>query len=409
MPDTTASHHVLFGKNSDRQRNESQTVEYFPRAQHPPDATLKCTYISIPQAPLSHSVLLCRPFWIWGAEMGANEHGVVIGNEGLHAREPASQVPALTGMDLLRLALERACTAAEAVQVIATLLEQYGQGGNCGHLTPNYYNNGFMIADPSEAFVLETIGKEWRHERVMGVHAISNTYSVGADVAAIADPEREHIGQACVRRARATALLDARKGQLRAADLMRILRDHGGSDPASPWDPQRSPHYTLCMHAGVESRPGQTTGSLVSEIRSADSVHWVTGTAAPCLSVFKPVLLDVPLPFHGPRPTDRFDAHALWWRHETLHRTVLLRDLSQFPEEMTQERDALEACFHTRVHSVLDTSDPAARTEVIIQCWQEAAALEARWLSHLKHALPPQGEPYQVAWSTMSRLAGMPE
>jgi secernin len=55
---------------------------------------------------------------MWGAEIGTNEHGVVIGNKGLSARSAAPRVPALIGMDLIRLGLEWAASAAEAVAVI---------------------------------------------------------------------------------------------------------------------------------------------------------------------------------------------------------------------------------------------------------------------------------------------------
>src|SRR5688572_17500682 len=113
-PSCTETGVMLFAKNSDRQRNEAQTVEYFPSAEHAPGVTVRCTYIDIPQFRRTHAMLLCRPFWIWGAEMGANEHGVVIGNEGLRARGADPEEPALTGMDLIRLSLERATTAAEA-------------------------------------------------------------------------------------------------------------------------------------------------------------------------------------------------------------------------------------------------------------------------------------------------------
>jgi secernin len=117
LPDATADRLLLFGKNSDRERNEAQAVEFMPRAEHAAGTDVACTYIAIPQAPHTHAALLCRPFWMWGAEMGANEHGVVIGNEAVHARMPPQEEPALTGMDLLRLALERATTATEAVEV----------------------------------------------------------------------------------------------------------------------------------------------------------------------------------------------------------------------------------------------------------------------------------------------------
>ena len=72
------------------------------------------------------------------------------------------------------------------------------------------------------------------------------------------------------------------------------------------------------MHAAEGERGGQTVNSLVSELRGERAVHWVTGTAAPCSSIFKPVFADAPPPAHGPRPTDHFDPRVLWWRHERL-------------------------------------------------------------------------------------------
>src|SRR5208282_2919408 len=104
LPEATAGGAVLFGKNSDRERNEAQSVEFVPRAEHAPGGKVACTYIAIPQARHTYAALLCRPFWMWGAEMGANEHGVVIGNEAVHARTPPQEEPALPRMDLLRLA-----------------------------------------------------------------------------------------------------------------------------------------------------------------------------------------------------------------------------------------------------------------------------------------------------------------
>ena len=36
LPPATAAGSVLFGKNSDRERNEAQVVEFLPRARHAP-------------------------------------------------------------------------------------------------------------------------------------------------------------------------------------------------------------------------------------------------------------------------------------------------------------------------------------------------------------------------------------
>ena len=175
---TTAHGTCLFAKNSDREPEEAQAVEIIPGRRYAPGDTVRATYITIPQVERTWTVLLSRPFWIWGAEMGANEHGVVIGNEAIHAIVPPCEEPGLIGMDLLRLALERAQTAAEAVDVITGLLERYGQGGSCGLKEPRYYDNAFLIADPREAFVLEAIGRMWIVQRVNGLRAISNTLNI---------------------------------------------------------------------------------------------------------------------------------------------------------------------------------------------------------------------------------------
>src|SRR5512146_3429704 len=157
---------VLFAKNSDRDANEAQVRAWQPAREHPEGAKLDCTWISVPQARRTNAVLLSRPFWMWGAEMGANEHGVAIGNEAVFTRKPYVKI-GLTGMDMLRLALERAATAEEAVEVIRALLAKHGQGGGCGLERRSFtYHNSFIVADPRGAFVIETAGREMAIERV---------------------------------------------------------------------------------------------------------------------------------------------------------------------------------------------------------------------------------------------------
>lgn len=63
---------------------------------------LQCTYIEVEQVWKTHAVILSRPSWLWGAEMGANELGVCIGNEAVWTKEPVGEGEALLGMDLLR-------------------------------------------------------------------------------------------------------------------------------------------------------------------------------------------------------------------------------------------------------------------------------------------------------------------
>nr|XP_034991043.1 secernin-2 [Zootoca vivipara] len=190
LPPASAAREVIFGKNSDRPRDEVQEVVYFPAASHAKGAKVQCTYIEVDQVEKTHAVILSRPAWLWGAEMGANEHGVCVGNEGVWTKEPVAEEEALLGMDLVRLSLERSKSAQEAVQVITALLERYGQGGSCKEEpTPFIYHNTFLLADRTEAWVVETAGQFWAAQRIQeGARNISNQLSIGTDITS------EHMG-----------------------------------------------------------------------------------------------------------------------------------------------------------------------------------------------------------------------
>lgn len=119
---------------------------------------------------------------MFGAEMGSNDKGVVIGNEAVWSdyKSDESDVKRLLGMDLLRLGLERSTSARNAIDVITNLLEMYGQGGPCAKDDEGFsYFNSFIVADPTEAYVLETVHNVWAVERVTsGYRNISNVYSI---------------------------------------------------------------------------------------------------------------------------------------------------------------------------------------------------------------------------------------
>ncbi|MDO8801438.1 hypothetical protein [Phenylobacterium sp.] len=403
---------LLFGKNSDRERNEAQVLEMQPRRRGGGD--LKLTYIAIPDVAQTHACLISRPCWMWGAEMGANEHGVVIGNEALHARVPAQRRRALTGMDLVRLGLERGATAAEALAVIIGLLERHGQGGDCGHLGRFYYHNGFIIADATEAYVLETVGRDWVVETVAGRRSLSNAYSIGAgwsdisaglaaqgtgrfDVAAhLIDEARDAVSFGRGRCARGQALLDGAGDALTPGAMMAILRDHGeGAD----WSPDNTVGRTICMHAASGPRRSQSVASMVSEVGAERAVHWVTATSAPCTSLFKPVLFEAGAPPVGTAPSDTYDDQSLWWRHERLHR-ALLADHAAGMALIAAERDALEAGFRARIEGADDLAAAVA------DCWRAAEAAEARWAAALAPARPG-GSAYARSWARLNGVAGV--
>jgi len=322
---------VLFAKNSDRDANEAQLLDWQPAREHRAGDELRCTWLTIPQVRRTHAVLLSRPFWMWGAEMGANEHGLVIGNEAVFTRHPVPRV-GLTGMDLLRLALERATTAREAVEVIVELADEFGQGGGGGHEDRDFrYHSSFLIADAGGVLILETAGPAREVEEVhaggdAGVPAegggrarcISNALTIEGFAEVHSDWLKTTVARGRHRRSRTEALAASATGPM---DLFALLRDHGadGGEPSYHW--LAGGLGAPCVHAGGLAAASQTTASWVAEITDQGVRHWVTATAAPCTGLFKPIRVDRPLDL-GPDPTDRCDGHSLWWRHEALHRLV---------------------------------------------------------------------------------------
>ncbi|MEZ5096042.1 MAG: hypothetical protein R2731_07880 [Nocardioides sp.] len=381
---------VLFAKNSDRDPNEGQALEWYAAAEHPAGATLECTWIGIPQVAATRAILVSRPWWLWGAEIGANEAGVVIGNEAVFTKA-RREGPGLLGMDLLRLALERAGSAEEAVQVIVTLLEAHGQGGSCSHDHPRFsYDNSFLVADPGGAIVLETAGRVWATEVVTGPgRSISNGLTIEGFAGRHSDRLRSRVA-ACEARRRVTQPGGA--AATGPADLMRLLRSHGGG--AGPDYRLLTGSMTPCMHAGGLLASSQTTASWVADLRGAEPVHWATLTAAPCLSLFKPFRLDQPADL-GPMPTQTDDGGASrWWRHERLHRAVVA-DYAALAPAVQRSRDEIEAEW-------LTATPPATG---------EALARDDAWEARTLAALPPSSRrdrrpvAARARWRTAARAA----
>ncbi len=272
MPEATGGPFTLFAKNSDRPPTERQMVHWsVPRHDV---GTLRTTHIDV-GAHLTDTLgcVLSRPEWGWGAEHGVNEAGVAIGNTTVYTTlDPRGAPDGLTGMDLVRLALERATGAAEAVGVITSLLERYGQGGS-GHdpaVVPGgrSYWNSFLVASAGSAFVIDTSGGEWAVEEVVESRAISNRTSIPSfdtvhrhprqPVDRLVDP-RWHASQ---------RLLGERP--VTVAAMQAHLRSH---------DSCVEPGWSVCMHVdAVEA----TTASMIVALRpDAAPLIWAL-TGHPC-------------------------------------------------------------------------------------------------------------------------------
>jgi secernin len=422
-PQFTADGALWFAKNSDREPGEAQLVEHLP-ARRPTTATLQCTHIEIPQASRTNEVVISRPFWMWGAEMGANEHGVAIGNEAVFTRLPYAKV-GLTGMDLLRLALERAATAREALGTITRLIDEHGQGGGAGYRNRKFrYHNSFIIADPTEAWVLETAGPHWAAQRVSGMRTISNALTIGKQFDLLSDAAYRfakaqgwchsaadfdfarcygeafysRLSGGAVRAACTLGLLKNKGEKLTRIDFFAALSDHAGLQPANGWRMEMP-----CAHSSwwPTRQAGQTTGSMVSRLSLKDSLHWLTGTSSPCLSVYKPLRLGGEMVDCGPQAGAGFDGESLFWRHERLHRATL-KDYERLKALFDADRLAMQARFA----GVCESSDRRA----LQSCWDEHRQIIPSWTARLNEEMPRRTgtSGFHSYWEKQSRLDDFP-
>ena len=374
----TAAGVTLFAKNSDRKPGECQPLVQLPEAMHPPRSSVRCTHVEIPQVAETYRVMGHSPWWVWGFEHGVNEHGVAIGNQTVFSNEPLEDRPGLIGMDLVRLGLERGRDARVALEVIAALLETHGQGGAA--LAPGAagYHNSFLLADPHEAWLLETSNRHWAARRVR-VGSASNHLSLGSDweigsreletfaraeglwrgagrIDVAAAYRNPHVPPQLSegRKRRAETLLRAGRGRHDVESFVRILRDH--LDSGIAWRPGPTPDqerfFTLCAHSAPVH---ETAASLVAPLptdRSAPWPVWVSfGT--PCTGTFLPVYLDGALPAALARGGERTSDDSAWWAlkrlqdaaaADPLQRTPLLRaGWAELEERIEAERLRAEA------------------------------------------------------------------
>ncbi len=399
---------TLFAKNSDRPPRECQRIVQWPAARHAAGARVRCQYVDLPQPSQTHAVIGSQPYWLWGFEHGVNEHRVAIGNETVFARESLPAV-GLTGMDLVRLGLERARTADQALEVMTSLIEAHGQGGS-GHVHLDWpYHNAFIVADPHAAWVLETSARHWAAWPVADVANVSNGLALGtawtrgsADLtafavaqgwwpadagrvdfaAAYADETGVPPNQCVERRRRAAVCLAEGRGQLTPAVLRTVLRDHYDAGTVHRPRPFDDPYYfSICMHADPLDN---TTASIVAPLPAAsDAVAAVAvGLGSPCVGAFLPLWLDAPVPprlgLGGAEP----DARSPWWRTRALL-DLVERDVAVHGPAVRARWDAFEAALW---RDVADVEREAARHErparaALLGDFAERAV--DRWLAEL--------------------------
>jgi secernin len=318
---------MVFAKNSDRPPAEAQVL--LAHTVRHAGGELDTQYLRMPD-PGAYAFTGSHPTWLWGAEHGVNEHGVAIGNEKIWTVDDAYALPpALLGMDLVRLGLERGRTADDARDAITNALAEHGQGGygEPGHTAP--YFSSFLVVDARGGWVIETSARTWAARPVGNGAAISNRISLstdwtlasddvvpGADFdrwrsptipTALADRRLVATGACVARRSRGDAI----------ADTVATLRDHGegpwgapGSGDATAISPvpdgllAEFEGVTVCMHVGDLQT---TTAAIVVDLRVDGPTRAWACLGSPCVGVFVPCFPPaVPAALSDPAQWQRF-------------------------------------------------------------------------------------------------------
>jgi secernin len=248
------------------------------------------------------------------------------------------------------------------------LLERHGQGGS-GQLHLEWpYHNAFLIADPREAWILETSDRHWAARPVDTLGNVTNGVAIGAEwtegsrdltefavsqgwwpaergrvdfAAAYGDASGVPPNLCAQRRERAAGLLAEMRGRLTPAALRAALRDHydGSVFPARrEFDDPR--FFSLCMHADPLDN---TTAGMVAALPSkagALAPAWVC-LGSPCMGAFIPLYLEGTVPPVLAAGSGEPEVTSPWWRMRELL-TLVERDPPRLAPLVRARWDAFE-------------------------------------------------------------------
>lgn len=429
---------LVFGKNSDREPNEAQAIIHYPRSK-PREDFLSFRDLSIPQVKETYEVYLSKPFHGWGAEMGANEHGLVIGNEPVFTKIPiAKKNDGLAGTELLRLALERCKSKEQAIDLITNLLQEYGQDVCGGYRNRGFfYHNSFLIGDSTGAILLETVDRHWVWKTVDGFYSISNGLTIGEDFNRSSEGIQEFaishglykpgkpfsfkdvfsdwfhtkMSKCSVRRENVTKMggMYSQTEGIGVKESIDILRSHN----SLKFNPDNGDMGSVCLHATGPLTPNQTVGSMVFEIHENKKMTiWFTGTSAPCLSIFKPFYfgMDTLDESNQDLPYESFNESSLWWQSEKFHR-LSLRDYEYAHQLILKESQTTERHWRRKDREFQNKKTTKKQykefSEFAINHHKELLNIWIRDILSRNKSPNPFSILYNMFWSTQNKEAGL--
>ena len=355
---------VLLGHNEDLGGNSAQHMIVVPRKIHQPgEVFVLYSGGSIPQMEETYAYIATTLFdvdYIPGTiTSGINEYQVSIGNNMSYSRDElippegnwSLKYNGIIWTEFTQIALERAKSAKEAVQIMGQLSEQYGLSGDPG--------TAFGITDSNEGWFIEIPrGGQWVAKRVPddGYAMMANTFRIceiedeenfmhSGDLVDFAidngfyDPDggepfcfAEVYGNLdrlfspynTRRHWRVENLLGGIVPGASPADIMSILRDHyEGTEYDLTNGYEISPHHTsertVCKLRTEASIVAQLRNWLPAEI---GGVAW-WALVGPCSSVYVPWYMGIQkVPYAYQIGTNEYDGESAYWAFGELSQLV---------------------------------------------------------------------------------------
>jgi dipeptidase len=384
--DITADGSMLLAHNEDLGNYSAHHYIYIAYATHKPGEIVATHFgAMIPQVSETYAYTATTIFDInyspGDVTSGINEHLVAVVNNASYRRNAPETLPTdgrIIWTEFTKFALERAKTAAEAVELIGSLASTYKLGADSGTI--------FGVIDPNEGWWIEvTLEGQWVAQKMensiaseranifrIGVVDFNDTknfkYSndlvtyakkqgwyVSGDfnfTAVYADPTKVN-SQYNLRRTWRMGELMKNVGAAKKIDpqfVMTILRDHyeGTDYDLTNGHKKGSPHHTdertLCrmdteVSTVIQARTKKGQQDLPSDI---GGISW-RALGTPCTSIYTPWYLgSLKIPKEFQTGTSHFTKNSAYWTARSLSNSVDMRYQSQVIDEVKITREQFE-------------------------------------------------------------------
>ncbi len=372
----TVDGNTLFAQNRSQAPSRLHRLRVEAGREHPLGDHVRIRQTTLPQVRRTQTVLGAQPHESWGYTHGVNDAAVAVGSGDLPTRL-ALPTPDLASTDLVRLALERSRSAAQAVDLLIEWVERHGLG-----------DTAFLVASPAEAFLVETAGRHFVVQEIERTRAAGDLCTIRQNWSRIsrglaghaieqswwpADGSKLDFAPAVgldstsgLRRwERATHMLDQQAGHIDVPFLRRLLADHyeGTPDESDPFAAVPGP-VALCQHGESETTTASMVASLPADPERVPLAWCAFGP--PCIGVYFPVFLagELPSAFADLGTHARQTRQRLCQQPERVGETCEVFDRLQARFDQEAERFALES------HGI-DGAERDRRTTLFAQATME--------------------------------------